>query len=87
MAKLTTHHVTESWRVTTKKFVIRSKTVLISVEIMTVPRHLDISAPQRRTGKKLYRVGLREVRECGLELLEEHRSPTSTQCKSLHPGD
>ena len=44
MAKLTTHDVTQFWRVTTKKFVIRSKSVLISVEIMTVPRHLDIPA-------------------------------------------
>ena len=46
MAKLDTEDVTQLARVTSEKFSIRSKSVLISVEIMTVPRHLDIAATQ-----------------------------------------
>jgi hypothetical protein len=86
MAKLTTHDVTQFWRVTTKKFVIRSKSVLISVEIMTVPRHLDIPAPQRRTGKRLYRVGLCGLLECGLDLLGNSIAYVHAM-QSRHPGD
>jgi hypothetical protein len=81
MAKLNTEDVTQLARVTSENFFNPLKERSDFCRNNDSPSTFGHCCYTSRTCKRLHRVGLLGLLECGLKLLGQRRSPTSTQCK------